>query len=74
MNLTALTETLDYLHQASVAIGNRARLSAQVHLEDAHLSAVVAFPAGSRPSRSLLAVVGAVEAEAAAAGLLEVSV
>ena len=73
MNPAKLQEALHGLHEASLAVENRARLSAQVHLEEAHDAAAVAFPAGSDASFSLLALVGEVEDAAAAAGLLEVA-
>ena len=71
MNPAKLQEALHGLHEASLAVENRARLSAQVHLEEAHDAAAVAFPAGSDASFSLLALVAEVEDAAAAAGLLE---
>ena len=71
MNPAKLQEALHGLCEASLAVENGARLSAQVHLEEAHDAAVVAFPAGSDASFSLLAVVREIRDEADAKGLLE---
>ncbi len=74
MDFPALQEALDSLSQASLAVENRSRLSVQVHLEEARLAAAAAFAADSEEARSLTSVIGAVEAEASAAGLLEAAV
>ena len=73
MNPAKLQEALHGLHEASLAVENRARLSAQVHLEEAHDAAVVAFPAGSPAVGALRTLIAEVEAEAAAKGLLGVA-
>lgn len=66
-----IADTLGSLSLAALGVENRDPRSVQEHLSEARRTAPGAFPADSTEARSLTSLIGAVEAEASAAGLLE---